>query len=123
MNDEIVRKVDVIEGFNARSSKVENEKSMKLAKRYDKPTIAGSDAHFASEIGRGISTITKKDKNEDMHKLLLKCQIDENNTLSPLYFQSFSQVIKSIKMRKYKTIPLQFIGLIMNLVREKWVKK
>ncbi|RLI05513.1 hypothetical protein DRO22_02635 [Candidatus Bathyarchaeota archaeon] len=117
LNEELIEKIDAIEVFNARSSKIENERSVKLAERYDKPVIAGSDAHFASEIGLGISTITKKGRTEDMRKLLLNCQIDVNNTLSPLYLQSFSQLIKSIKMRKYKTIPLQFIGLIRDLVK------
>ncbi|MCW3138527.1 MAG: PHP domain-containing protein [Methanophagales archaeon] len=117
LNEELIEKIDAIEVFNARSSKIENERSVKLAERYDKPVIAGSDAHFSSEIGLGISTITKKGRTEDMRKLLLNCQIDVNNTLSPLYLQSFSQLIKSIKMRKYKTIPLQFIGLIRDLVK------
>jgi len=99
LNEELIEKIDAIEVFNARSSKIENERSVKLAERYDKPVIAGSDAHFASEIGLGISTITKKGRTEDMRKLLLNCQIDVNNTLSPLYLQSFSQLIKSIKMR------------------------
>ena len=43
---------DAIEGFNARCLlKRENILAQKLARTYNKPAIAGSDAHFPNEIG------------------------------------------------------------------------
>jgi len=43
---------DAIEGFNARCLlNKDNILAQKLAKAYKKPAIAGSDAHFANEIG------------------------------------------------------------------------
>jgi len=45
-----VSKVDFVEGYNARCSNEENEKAVQLAKKYDKPVVAGSDAHLYAEI-------------------------------------------------------------------------
>ena len=45
-----VSQVDFIEGYNARLSAEENEKAVQLAKKYNKPVIAGSDSHLYREI-------------------------------------------------------------------------
>ena len=42
---EIVKRFDFIEAFNACESKESNEGAMKLARKYKKPGIGGSDAH------------------------------------------------------------------------------
>jgi predicted metal-dependent phosphoesterase TrpH len=57
----IIKYIDAVEGFNARSlfSKF-NEKAKTFAKENDLPIIAGSDAHFANEIGTGITLINSK---------------------------------------------------------------
>jgi predicted metal-dependent phosphoesterase TrpH len=64
-------KIDLIEAFNARSPKNFNEKAFELAKKYQKPIIAGSDSHLAFEIGRG-KTITTSNYE--------KCLISGNTT-------------------------------------------
>jgi predicted metal-dependent phosphoesterase TrpH len=51
LSDEIVRSTDVIEAYNARTGAYNNAMASKLAEEHHKPGIAGSDAHFASEIG------------------------------------------------------------------------
>ncbi len=48
----LVQKADLIETFNARSKKTENEKAGLLAKDYNKPVSAGSDSHLPFEVGR-----------------------------------------------------------------------
>ncbi len=45
--------VDLIEGFNARSTKNLNQKAIKLARDCKIPVTAGSDAHIGFEIGVG----------------------------------------------------------------------
>jgi len=53
---EIVKHIDVIEGFNARmKSDILNKKAQSFAKDHNLPLIAGSDAHFTHEIGRGLT--------------------------------------------------------------------
>jgi len=58
--EKIVDQVDLIEGFNARTKKISNDKSYQLAKESECSIIAGSDAHLGFEIGRGV-TIVKDD--------------------------------------------------------------
>ncbi|RZN44089.1 MAG: PHP domain-containing protein [Methanosarcinales archaeon] len=45
--------IDLIEGFNARSTKNLNQKAIKLASDCKIPVTAGSDAHIGFEIGVG----------------------------------------------------------------------
>ena len=56
--EKIIHQVDYIEGLNARSKPWQNQRAQALASEFNKKVIAGSDAHFAFEIGRG-RTVTK----------------------------------------------------------------
>ncbi|HQE50405.1 MAG TPA: PHP domain-containing protein, partial [Fervidobacterium sp.] len=47
LNQYIIELSDAVEVFNGRSTAEENFKALELAKRYNKPFTAGSDAHFA----------------------------------------------------------------------------
>ena len=60
LDDKLIGSVDVIEVYNSRSTELDNQKSLELARKYGKPMIAGSDAHFLGEIG-----LTKMDFAED----------------------------------------------------------
>ncbi|MBD3215519.1 MAG: PHP domain-containing protein [Candidatus Lokiarchaeota archaeon] len=53
---EIVEQVDLIEIFNGRCTKRQNERAKKLAMRLNKPMIGGSDAHFPWKIA-SVKTI------------------------------------------------------------------
>ena len=53
----ITEKIDLIEAFNARSSKVCNQQAKDLAIKKSKAMTAGSDAHALFEIGKGITLI------------------------------------------------------------------
>ncbi|ODS40249.1 MAG: hypothetical protein A7315_09170 [Candidatus Altiarchaeales archaeon WOR_SM1_79] len=116
LNEELIEKIDAIEVFNARSSKIENEKSAKLAERYGKPAVAGSDAHFSSEIGSGKTIISSK---KEVKKDVLNEIIRLERYQSPSYLQSLSQIIKSIKMEEYRKIPIQVIPFVTKLIRQR----
>lgn len=51
--EDLLKYVDYIEGFNARSPRSLNQKAQELAEKHHIPMIAGSDAHTPSEIGMG----------------------------------------------------------------------
>lgn len=54
--DAVVKDIDAIEGFNARSFfAFENIQAQIKAREMDLPMTAGSDAHFAFEIGRAYT--------------------------------------------------------------------
>lgn len=56
----LVENVDLIEIFNARTSKKANLEAKKLAHKYSKLGTAGSDAHLSFEIGRAKTIIPKE---------------------------------------------------------------
>lgn len=115
LNDEIVREIDAIEVFNARTSEENNKKAMKLAERFKKTIVAGSDAHFCSEIGTCKVILNSTNVRDEILNGKLKLE----TKMTPLYMQSISQMIKSIKLRKYNEVPIRFISLIMNILRGK----
>ncbi len=54
---EVAREVDVIEIYNARSTKEQNLNAASLAINFGKSVTAGSDAHFGCEIGNVIMNL------------------------------------------------------------------
>lgn len=108
LNDEILKKIDVIESFNARTCEADNRKAEELARQYDKPVLVGSDAHFQSEIGKCRVIL----KGDDIKKEILSGEVEFQTAYSPLYLRHFSQLIKSLKLRKYHKVPVQFIRII-----------
>ena len=66
---ETANKVDVIEALNGRTRRWENLKARELALKFNKPMIAGSDAHLSFEIGC-VRTVFEEDAStlEDIRK-------------------------------------------------------
>lgn len=54
---EIIKRFDFIEAFNACEPEESNEGAVKLARKYRKPGIGGSDAHKPDCIGRGYTIL------------------------------------------------------------------
>jgi hypothetical protein len=52
--EEVIDKVNLVEGFNARSKSLHNVKSLKLAIKFGKSMTAGSDSHMYFEVGNGM---------------------------------------------------------------------
>jgi len=116
LSEKIVKRVDAIEGFNARTNKQNNIEAVRLAEKYNKPIVAGSDAHFASEIGfakiyfRGSIT-------SDIKSSFLSNIIEITGNQSPRHLTHISQMIKSVKNRELKRIPFQLINLIYQFTK------
>jgi len=104
---EIVKYVDVVEGFNARVPFEKNERAIKLGLKWGKPVIAGSDAHFAFEVGRGLTLANDACSADELEKAILSNNISirgarfANWHLSALYVMS-----KAVEARRNpKIIP------------------
>lgn len=54
---ELIKRFDFFEGFNACESEVSNEAAMKLATRYQKPAVAGSDSHKPECVGKAYTIL------------------------------------------------------------------
>ena len=63
----LLLKVDILEGINARNSDPHNTNAQKLSEKLKKPMIAGSDAHTIFEIGKAWTSIhDQQNLDEDM---------------------------------------------------------
>lgn len=57
LSGDVIPQVDLIEGFNSKTSASRNALAQQLAREYGKPIIGASDAHQAFEIGNGRTLI------------------------------------------------------------------
>lgn len=65
--------IDLIEGYNSREFPANNLRAVELAKKHNKPIIAGSDAHVYSEIGNGVTYFeTIDDFSEPLKTLCIR---------------------------------------------------
>jgi predicted metal-dependent phosphoesterase TrpH len=53
----LIQRIDVIEGFNAKTLESQNMLGRALAERYRKPVAGASDAHAAEEIGNAATLV------------------------------------------------------------------
>ncbi|MCD6599818.1 MAG: PHP domain-containing protein [Dehalococcoidia bacterium] len=113
LKDELLRKVDLIEGFNARVNEEYNEKAVKLAHEWNKPIVAGSDAHFVAEIGLA-RTIVNIPAGENIKPALLNNQIETSCIQTLGYWVLLSQIIKVVKARQYRRVPVRLASIIKN---------
>jgi len=66
-----LKRIDAIESFNARCYLNSfNKKAERFAKRHALPEIAGSDAHFPEEIGRGITEVQAQTLEEAKEQIM-----------------------------------------------------
>lgn len=121
LNQYVIEHSDAIEVFNGRSTTEENTKALELAKKYNKPFTAGSDAHFASEIGNGrISPHFVSPKGVMDSPMYMRTGI--YRVESPYYLQDMSQMVKSIKTRCWENIPGQVLGLTYRTLQRTFIK-
>ena len=76
----LLEKMDVVEAFNARSTVKANQQARALASTLGKPMIAGSDAHWYREVGRGKTLVSPFTSEEDLRKNLLAGRTRIENT-------------------------------------------
>lgn len=91
--DEDAKFIDCIEGFNSRCVLQEyNKKAVEFASKHNLTITAGSDAHFANEIGTaGIITTTE---TEDVREALIKNEVQIFGKRSSLVNHVGTKVLK-----------------------------
>lgn len=75
---DLLKYVDLIEGFNARSPKDLNKKAVELARSFGMPMAAGSDAHLGFEVGGG-RTVVNSEVKEELRKGKTEIEGEESN--------------------------------------------
>lgn len=71
MNDDILRGIDIIEGYNGRTPERLNREAVSLAEKLGKPVMANSDSHFWPEIGRCRTVLRCGADVEEIRKAVL----------------------------------------------------
>jgi predicted metal-dependent phosphoesterase TrpH len=108
VDEKILTKIDAIEVFNARGEQPSfcsrNELAVNLARDRGIPVVAGSDAHFYFEIGRGRCVINGISSAADIKEAILKGETRIIGVESSLYVEPLSQLVKMIKMRRLELI-------------------
>lgn len=109
LNNQIINKVDIIEVFNSRLTISQNDKAKKLAEEFNKPTIAGNDAHVYSELPLCLNFI---EPELEIRKSIFKIKRwrSERTKTKNIYK---SQLIKGLKRKNFKLIRKQFSNLLI----------
>ncbi|WP_011306419.1 PHP domain-containing protein [Methanosarcina barkeri] len=96
--DEEAHLIDCIEGFNSRCIfQKYNDKAVEYANKHNLPLVAGSDAHFANEIGNaGIVT-----QSEDLQDAIIKNNIEIFGSRSMLINHAFTKGLKRWRKIRY----------------------
>lgn len=90
----ILKYVDAVEGFNARTMfNSFNRKAVKFSKEEGLPLIAGSDAHFSEEIGKAITLVnSEKDKESVLQAIRSgRTEIEGEKTGAKPHIKTFFQ--------------------------------
>lgn len=97
-NEECASLIDCIEGFNSRCVLQKyNDKAVEYANKHNLSIVAGSDAHFANEIGNaGIIT-----ESEDLQELIIKKKIEIFGRRSMLFNHAFTKGLKKWRKIRY----------------------
>jgi predicted metal-dependent phosphoesterase TrpH len=94
LSESLLKKIDVIEVFNARCSETQNKQAAELAVFYNKPVICGNDAHVLSELSLCFNTI--KNQLAPSEAILTEKEIETGYT-------SKSNILKSQMIKGWKT--------------------
>jgi len=98
LDNELMRDIDVVEVYNSRVNLVNNHKVKNLAKRYNKPIIIGSDAHFYGELGLTLMYYENISSVSFSETILCREPKIVKYEKSGWYYETLSQLIKSYKM-------------------------
>ncbi|HBI72885.1 MAG TPA: phosphotransferase [Lachnospiraceae bacterium] len=116
LSEDLIKKVDLIEVINSRSSSEANKRAKELALSSLKNSVVGSDAHFLSEIGSSKNIFPV---NFNIRKEILNGCSDIQINSSPSYLQPLSQTIKAIKQERYHDVLILLSYTFMQFIFRK----
>ena len=112
LSDDLVRAVDAIETMNGKTWASANRNAMELARKFGKPTIGGSDAHFHKEVGSCVTLVD----GHDLKKAILSGKVSAKGTHAPAYRESMTEAISAFKKREYRKLPKATVQFFHRLV-------
>jgi len=115
---ELFKKIDCIELLNSRAPITMEQRRFLYNSK--KSLVAGSDAHFLSEIGL-CQTIIHSDTTDidQMRKFILSRNKNLFGSYGPSHLQEFSQLIRHVKLRRYSSLIPQSLSMVKTLTTKK----
>src|SRR5262249_30199602 len=113
--------VDLIESHNARCSQEDNARAEKLARQWNRPVLAGADAHCSLELGSAFNDFRSlAPKSElELRTLLLSGARKAITRRAPRVCRPYSQMVKAAKTRNLRLFLYQAKQLGLGLVRDR----
>lgn len=113
--EEIIPHVDIVEIFNSRDNEERNNKSIALARKHNKAVVVGSDAHFSNHVGLSINEAM----GYDIKDAILAKEKKLSVRYAPIYSYHFSQIIKHIHLKNFKSIIKELEYFLRNCFKRK----
>jgi len=119
LDEQLLSSIDIVETYNSRCSREENNMAVRLAEERMLPGIAGADAHCAAELSAAINEYPADPPgNEDELKNLLLTAPRRALTEQPsLLCRPYSQMIKAVKTRNPTLFLYQSKRFLLTLAR------
>jgi predicted metal-dependent phosphoesterase TrpH len=119
LDDQLIEGADLIETYNARCSDEDNARAEQLARDWNRPALAGADAHCFVELGAAVNEFSADPPADEaaLRECLLGApRIFVKQRVSPLC-RPYSQLIKSVKTRDPGLFLYQAKRLALTLAR------
>lgn len=115
---DLLKKIDAIEGYNARVDIKKNIHAQEFAKRHKFPVISGSDAHFYGEIGLARTTMEDVLTEDDIRKSILHNNMQIYGMQSPLYYRGGSRILTNIKTGEWYKLPYTLLKISIKGIKK-----
>ena len=104
LDDELLAEVDLVETYNGRCSDDENERAKQLAERWNRPKLAGADAHCALELGAAMNVfLAEATKGEsEFRETLLHAPRQMETRRAWGVCRPYSQMVKAAKTKNVR---------------------
>lgn len=120
LDTSLLSKVDLVEVYNSRCSKQENDSAQELAATAKLPFLAGADAHCAGELKAAMNHFDialPEEEGAVRHALLHAPRFMETHAISGVYCP-MSQIVKALKTRNAELLLSQSKRLAVTIARE-----
>lgn len=101
LDDDLLAAVDLVESHNGRCSEDDNARAEELARQWNRPTLAGADAHCALELGSALNEFTvqaPRSEAEFREQLLIAPRNAVKRRASGVC-RPYSQMVKAVKTK------------------------
>jgi predicted metal-dependent phosphoesterase TrpH len=101
LDDGLLVGVDLIETHNARCSESDNQRALELARQWNRPSIAGADAHCSLELNVAINEflVDPPQSASQFSEHLMTAPRRVASRKAPALCRPYSQMVKAVKTR------------------------